>query len=742
MKNKNLLLLLSFLSLISATIVFYPIIYYSYNSSSVFFKKKDDNIVLEALKISLLYEPLNKIRNNVENFSIFRDNNNRIDDFNPYLQIEDSILRSQQKEFIDQPFFDEKSIKYPKEKNITNKSAKTYTSSGNNSLRYYESTSKLDEPRLHKVINMATIDGSNFLLGGKKNASVQATPIYKDGNLYFVTSEYSLVSFNLKSNKVNFKIKFPVIPARRGMIIEENPDSSKLYFNVGEYIVCIDAKSGDFISSFGDSGFVKIGIGLTNPLIVGDNIITSTVNPKSAIISLNKNTGKINWQTNLRDKTFKDGAAPWSGFSVKDSMIFVSTGNPRPPLYGASRLGENKFSNSVVALNIHNGDVIWHFQETSHGLWDLDISSTPLVYNKKVYVPTKKGNLLILDSKNGNFIGKYNMQRAPTSNVPGEVTSEYQVNIIDPPPFLKSFDKNDLRVDINLNDYNYGFHAPPSLQKPTIMYGIHGGSSWPGASINKKTNQIIIASNKTPWRLRLYLQSDYLPTLKNFKNQSKLYENKCLSCHGPLRNGDYTTISQLEQNYIPSLVGIKYTSAGKTMQSKEKFLSFHNFDITINDLKALKQYFNNLDQELLKDDLIYMRSLWSMFYDKEKLPITKPPWSEIITYDLNDNKISWRSPIGDYPELKMNHPTGQMIHGGLVTSSDSIVYASGTPDNYVRSFNLKDGSVRWEYEMLNAGSGPPLLYNEDGKSYLVVVSTGGIYFSYKEGLKQIYIFEL
>ena len=51
-----------------------------------------------------------------------------------------------------------------------------------------------------------------------------------------------------------------------------------------------------------------------------------------------------------------------------------------------------------------------------------------------------------------------------------------------------------------------------------------------------------------------------------------------------------------------------------------------------------------------------MRSLWSMFYDKEKLPITKPPWSEIITYDLNDNKISWRAPIGDYPELKNEPP--------------------------------------------------------------------------------------
>ena len=276
-----------------------------------------------------MYEPLNKIRNNVEDFSIFRDNDNRVDDFNPYLPIEDSILRSQQKEFIDQPLFGEKAINYPKEQNITNKSTKTFTSSGNNSLRYYESKSKLDEPKLHKVINMATIDGSSFLLGGKKNkANIQATPIYKDGNLYFITSEYSLVSFNLKSNKVNFKIKFPVIPARRGMIIEDNSGSSKLYFNVGEYIVSIDAKTGDFISSFGDLGFVKIGIGLTNPLIVGDNIITSTVNPKSAIISLNKNTGKINWQTNLRDKTFKDGAAPWSGFSVKDSMIFVSTGNP------------------------------------------------------------------------------------------------------------------------------------------------------------------------------------------------------------------------------------------------------------------------------------------------------------------------------------------------------------------------------------------------------------------------------
>ena len=36
-----------------------------------------------------------------------------------------------------------------------------------------------------------------------------------------------------------------------------------------------------------------------------------------------------------------------------------------------------------------------------------------------------------------------------------------------------------------------------------------------------KLIKIIIGSNKTPWRLRLYLQSDYLPTLKKFKKPSK-----------------------------------------------------------------------------------------------------------------------------------------------------------------------------------------------------------------------------
>ena len=740
--KKILFYTLPLIILIFSIIVVYPISYFSYHSNINYFIEKEDNLLLEALKISILYEPLNAVYNNLTNLSVNNNNDNEISNFDPFLPVEDIEERMNKPDYLFQN--DKKNSENKVSDKIVNESVnnKLFSSSGKNSMRYFKSESILNKPKIYRIIDMNKLDKSNFLLRGYKNSVVQSTPIYKDGNLYFSTSENSIISYNLKNDKVNWKRKFPVAPAKRGMIIEEIDSSSTLFFNVSDYVVSIDADSGDFLEDFGNSGFVKIGVGSTNPIIVGDNLITSTNSPNSSIVSLNKKTGEINWKTSMRDKTFNDGAAPWAGFSVKDSIIYAATGNPRPALYGANRKGENKFSNSIVALNLISGDVTWHFQETSHGLWDLDISSTPLVHDGRVIVPTKRGNLLVLNSITGKFIGDYNMRRAPTSDVPGEKTSEYQLNIINPVPFSQDFKKSDLRKDINLNDYNYGFYATPSLKKPLIMYGIHGGATWPGASINN--NQIVFGSNRTPWKLRLYLQSNHLPRIKEFSKIYNTYQNKCISCHGPQRNGNYSTYGQVERNYVPSLVGIEYTGANSVMKSKEKFLKLHNFEISDEELANLREYFVDIDKQLLEKDHIYMRSVWTMFYDEDYLPITNPPWSEIISYDLNSLKIKWRTPIGTYLDSDEITPTGQLFHGGLATSSDGLIYATGTPDKYIRSYDINNGTLKWEYKMLNAGSSPPLLFIEDGKSYLAVISTGGIYYDYlvEDGPKSLYIFEL
>ena len=71
--------------------------------------------------------------------------------------------------------------------------------------------------------------------------------------------------------------------------------------------------------------------------------------------------------------------------------------------------GKNKYSNSVIALDIQNRKLLWEFQEIEHDIWNYDIASPPILTSIKkndikidvVVVPTKFGNTLVLDRLTG-----------------------------------------------------------------------------------------------------------------------------------------------------------------------------------------------------------------------------------------------------------------------------------------------------------------------------------------------------
>jgi quinoprotein glucose dehydrogenase len=80
--------------------------------------------------------------------------------------------------------------------------------------------------------------------------------------------------------------------------------------------------------------------------------------------------------------------------------------------------------------------------------------------------------------------------------------------------------------------------------------------------------------------------------------------------------------------------------------------------------------------------------------------------------------------------------------GGMATTSNGIVFVTGTPDNFVRAFDTDDGALLWEYEMLAAGSSPPIVFQSSGSDYLAVVATGGKFSGYSAVASKIYIFKL
>src|SRR2546422_11765511 len=58
--------------------------------------------------------------------------------------------------------------------------------------------------------------------------------------------------------------------------------------------------------------------------------------------------------------------------------LFVAIGNPSPDLDGSIRPGDNRWTESVVAIDATNGKFKWGYQEVPHDVWDLDAVSPPV----------------------------------------------------------------------------------------------------------------------------------------------------------------------------------------------------------------------------------------------------------------------------------------------------------------------------------------------------------------------------
>jgi quinoprotein glucose dehydrogenase len=76
------------------------------------------------------------------------------------------------------------------------------------------------------------------------------------------------------------------------------------------------------------------------------------------------------------------GAAnAWSIMSADPQahLIYVPTGSASTDYYGGLRPGDNRWANSVVALDSRAGKLVWGYQLVHHDLWDYDTATAPLV---------------------------------------------------------------------------------------------------------------------------------------------------------------------------------------------------------------------------------------------------------------------------------------------------------------------------------------------------------------------------
>jgi len=493
---------------------------------------------------------------------------------------------------------------------------------------------------------------------------IQANPVIANGKIFIPSPGNKIISLNASNGEKIWEYQSLSTPARRGIVFWSNKDKSKIYFCAEKKLISLNAEDGKLEKDFGKNGIVK----LKNrckiaPVIINNNLIIATVEPALEVYNLSN--GKLLWKYYLKKKSKKNryggkrydysGGNPWGGISadIERGIVFITTGNAGSYFVGVNRPDDNKYSNSIIAIDIFNKKKLWDFQEIKHDIWNSDIPAPPVLTSIKknnvsidvVVAVSKTGNTIILDRLSGQPIFDYRKKKAPRSKIPGEKTAYYQPYLNLPEPFSKQFfskkeisnisNESKIFIENKVKNSNFGFFEPHELGKDTIFFGFHGGGEWMGASINNNNGMMYITSNN-------------IPTIGN--------------------------VREVNSNF------------------------------------SYNKYFSEFER----------------LFDQNGYPGSKPPWGNLTALNLNNGKIKWQVPFGEYEELTNLgiDLTGTENFGGATGTAGNIIFATGTLDKKIRAFNSHNGKEMWSYKMDFVGSGPPSIYAINGEQYIVVASTG------------------
>lgn len=350
----------------------------------------------------------------------------------------------------------------------------------------------------------------------------------------------------------------------RGLAYWTDGDDARILVQRNTWLYALNAETGESLADFGDNGRVSLqrmpaeferyrwgGV----PMVVGDVVIvgqgmsdtfSGRVAPPSEVQAFDVRSGDLRWTyspipqegevgvESWQDRSWSyTGHGPvWSLFAADEElgMVYLPLSSATNDMYGGHRIGDNLFTQSLVALDAATGERIWHYQLVHHGLWDYDLPAAPVLMNIMVEgeeIPaiaqiTKQAFTFVFDRRTGEPVWDIEERPVPQSNVPGEVTAATQPFPTRPPPF----DRQGATVD-NLTDFTPELRAealeifsnfvtgplftPPSIAEPggaqgTIQLpGSQGGADVQGAAFDPETGYFYVPSITSPFVADLYV---------------------------------------------------------------------------------------------------------------------------------------------------------------------------------------------------------------------------------------------
>ncbi len=361
----------------------------------------------------------------------------------------------------------------------------------------------------------------------------------------------------------------------------------------------------------------------------------------------------------------------------------TGVGTPRS-LQGRAAVGDNLFSQSIVAVDVETGERVWHFQAIHHGVWDWDFPTAPTLMDitvdgrdiRALAQVSKQGFTYVFDRATGEPVWPIEERPVPPSDVPGEKLSPTQPHPTKPPAFEYQGVTEDLLIDFTpelraeaveiLRQYAHGgMFTPQTLYDPNGTHGTlqvpgsGGGANWSGAGADPDTGFLYVPSRTGLTRM-------------------VLVEGK------------------------PSFTNLRYVPNGK------------------------------LGPESIHPDRP------PAVTGPRGLPLIKPPYSRLTAYDMNRGEIAWQTPTGPGQDRIRNHPAlagldlpplgGQMTTSGPLVTKTLVMLGlgpAGPNDSAVLAAYDKASGVQLGQAALPARPlGTPMTYSINGRQFIVLTLVG------------------
>ena len=606
----------------------------------------------------------------------------------------------------------------------------------------------------------------------------QTQPILVNGVLYGLTPRHKAFALDGATGEKlwTFDSGIEGRGPNRGLVYWTDGKEGRLFVAIQHYVYALNARTGRPFSSFGKEGRIDLreGLGrdpskqsvvLTSPgvvykdlLIVGGRTPEDLPSPSGDVRAFDVRSGKLRWsfhtvprpgeygyETWPKDAWRYSGSANnWAGMALDErrGIVYVPTGSAASDFYGADRIGDNLFANTLLALNAETGKRLWHFQAVRHDLWDRDFSSPPTLVTVRrngrridaVAQPSKQGFVFLFDRVTGKLLFPIEERPYPASAVPGEVTAKTQPLPTKPAPFARQRlteamltrrtpEAHDWAKEQFGRMISGGPFVPFRVGQETILFpGYDGGAQWGGSAFDPETGALYVNSNDLAWTGSLAVNEGGI-------SARHVYLRNCASCHRDNRAGAPPQIPPLNnlrgKRSLEEIVTIIRKGAGRM----PGFPHLSNAEV-----KATADYLlsgKNEDVESAeggRGDQGYRFTGYKKFLDPEGYPAVAPPWGTLNAIDLNTGEYLWKIPFGEYPALaeKGMKETGTENYGGpLVTAGGLLFIAATNFDRKFRAFDKRTGKRLWETLLPYSGNATPITYEIGGRQYVVIFATGG-----------------